>query len=159
MSTQTIPAVRRSVTVNAPLARTFEVFTASMIAWWPTTHRIGDGELAEIVMEPREGGRWYERNTAGAECDWGRVLAFQPPERLLLAWQLDNEWRFVPDPARASEVEVTFTAEEPGRTRVDLVHRGFGRLGDDGQEVADAVASDGGWDLLLNLLATHLKEG
>jgi uncharacterized protein YndB with AHSA1/START domain len=144
MSTQTIPTVRRTITVDAPVERAFRVFTESFNSWWPPEHHIGKAELAEAVLEPREGGRWYERGIDGSECDWGRVLAWEPPHRVVMTWQVNGEWQYDPDPGRASEVEVRFTSEGPGQTMVELEHRLLERLVG-GQAVHDGVGGDGGW--------------
>ena len=142
-------AVRKSITVAAPLALAFEVFTARIESWWPmASHHIGDAACAAVVIEPRPGGRWYERGVDGTECDWGRVLAYDPPARLVLSWLLDHEFEPDPDPANASEVEVTFTREGDG-TRVELEHRGFERRAEGGAQVAESVAGEGGWSGLL----------
>jgi uncharacterized protein YndB with AHSA1/START domain len=108
--------------------------------------------MAEGVMEPRPGGRWFERSEDGSECDWGRVLAFEPPHRLVLAWQLTPAWAYDPDPAKATEVEVTFTAVDGG-TLVELEHRGFERHGETGEEMSKAVGAPGGWGDLLQMYA------
>jgi uncharacterized protein YndB with AHSA1/START domain len=96
-------------------------------------------------MEPREGGRWYEVGVDGSECDWGRVLAWEPPTRVVLAWQIGTTWKYDPDPDRASEVHVAFTDVGSGRTRVELEHRHLDRHGAGWEGVRDAVASQGGW--------------
>jgi uncharacterized protein YndB with AHSA1/START domain len=123
MSTTTIrPApVRRSVTVNAAPAEAFRVFTADIAKWWPSTHSIGKAKMKNPVLEPRAGGRWYEIGEDGSECDWGRVLAWEPPARLLMAWQIDHGFGFNPD--LHTEVEVRFIAEGARATRVELEHR------------------------------------
>jgi uncharacterized protein YndB with AHSA1/START domain len=158
MNTQTIPAVRRGITVNAPAKRAFDVFTRSMVTWWPAPNHIGETDPAAIVIEEREGGRWYERGSDDKECDWGRVLAWEPPHRLVLAWHLNGAWEFDADPSHASEVEITFTAEGPDRTRVDLEHRGFERHGETGGSLRDAVDSSGGWGVTLDQFATAAQE-
>ena len=153
MTEQTTLAVRRSVTVQAPPERAFDVFTYGFSSWWPLeTHHIGAATATEGIMEPRAGGRWFERDAAGNECDWGSVLAFEPPHRVLLAWHLTPDFRYDPDPAQATEVEVTFTAVEGG-TLVELEHRGFEKHGETGTKMADAVAAPGGWGELLDLFA------
>lgn len=152
-----IPAVRRSLTVRAPADRAFRVFTAAMGVWWPREHTVAEVERLEVVMEPRPGGRWYERGVDGSECDWGRVLAYEPPARVLLAWHLNGDWRFEPDPERASEVEVTFRAEETGVTRVTLEHRHFERHGPGAGGIRDAVAAGGGWGGLLSVYAAEVS--
>jgi uncharacterized protein YndB with AHSA1/START domain len=149
MSTQIRPApVRRSIFVNAPQAHAFEVFTSGIGRWWPKTHAIGEAELDKPVIEPREGGRWYQLGVDGSECDIGKVLAWEPPSRLLLAWQLDPDWKFVPD--LVTEVEVLFTPEGEG-TLVELEHRNLERMGDRADEMAEKVGSPGGWTAVLQL--------
>jgi uncharacterized protein YndB with AHSA1/START domain len=148
MSNATIAPVRRSVFVEAPPERAFEIFTAGFATWWPKSHSVVEADQEGAYIEPVAGGRWYERGVDGTECDWGRVLAFEPPGRLLLSWQLDQEFEPDPDPSTASEVEVTFTREGVG-TRVVLEHRGFERRADGGAQVAESVAGEGGWSGLL----------
>ena len=109
---------------------------------------LGHADAAEAILEPRVGGRWYERAEDGSECDWGYVREVDRPERILLAWHLTPEWKFDPDPAKATEVEVLFTAEED-QTRVTLQHRGFEVHGEAGPGMRDSVAADGGWSSLL----------
>jgi uncharacterized protein YndB with AHSA1/START domain len=153
MTTQTIPAVCRSVTVNTPIDKAFRVFTQGFTTWWPTSHHIGAADLAEAVLEAKPGGRWYERGIDGTECDWGRVLAFDPPHRLLLSWQINAAWKYDPDESRGSEVEVTFTDLGGGQTRVELEHRELGRHGEGAQGLGQAVGGDGGWGGILRLFA------
>jgi len=149
MSAQIRPApVRRSIFVNAPQAHAFEVFTSGIGSWWPKTHAIGDAELDKPVIEPREGGRWFQLGLDGSECDIGKVLAWEPPARLLLAWQLDADWHF--DPRLQTEVEIHFTPEGDG-TRVNLEHRHLERTGDRADEMAEMVGSPGGWTAVLQL--------
>jgi uncharacterized protein YndB with AHSA1/START domain len=148
------PAVNASVTVEASQARAFAVFTEGLGTWW----QLGDKHIGETppetaVMEPREGGRWFERAADGGECDWGRVLAWEPPERLVLSWQIDAAWKHDPDPANGSEIEVRFIPEGPSTTRVDLEHRGFERHGAGGETIRAAVGSEGGWPGLLRAYA------
>jgi len=148
-------SVTRVVTVRAAQQHAFKVFTAGFTTWWPASHHIGGAELAEVVLEQQEGGRWYERGVDGSECDWGTVLAYDPPHRVLLSWHLNGEWAYDPDPAKASEVEVRFVAEGPDVTRVELEHRHLERHGGTWQALRDGVSSDGGWaDLLRGFAAT-----
>lgn len=142
-------AVRRSVVVDADPARAFRVFTAEFGSWWPMSHHIGATDPVDVVIEPETGGRWYERGTDGVECDWGRVLAHEPPHRLLLSWHLQADWEPDPDPARASEIEVRFTAEADGRTRVDLEHRALHRHGDGAASISEAIGKETGWTGIL----------
>src|SRR5215207_2171460 len=111
MSTSTIPAISGKVTVNVPVERAFEVFTASLGSWWPAEYHIGGADMANAVLEPHVGGRWYEKGVDGSECDWGRVLEWEPPHHLVITWQINGQWQYDPDPAHASEVEVRFTAD------------------------------------------------
>jgi len=140
--------VRKTVVVEAPQALAFEVFTARLADWWPmATHHIGQSDADDVRMEPRVGGRCYEVGVDGTECEWGRVLAWEPPHRFVWGWELTARWTH--DPAQQSQVEVRFTALESGRTRVDLEHRGFEAYGADATIVRDAVGSPGGWPGLL----------
>jgi uncharacterized protein YndB with AHSA1/START domain len=146
-------AVRKTITVKASLERAFEVFTAGFDTWWPRSHHIGRTPMRSAVMEGRIGGRCYTTHEDGTECDWGRVLAWDPPHRLVLAWQIDGKWQFEPDPAKSSEVEVRFTPETDGRTRVDLEHRHLSRHGADADSIRTSVDSPNGWTGLLQLFA------
>ena len=154
MSTEPV-TVRRSIEVEAPREHVFEVFTRRFNEWWPRSHHIGTREVFTAVMEPRVGGRWYERGDDGTECDWGSVLEWEPPRRVVLAWCLDPEWHY--DPDEETEVEVTFTAEGRTRTRVDLVHRGLERFAGRAAGLAEALGSDGGWTGLLAAMRAHAE--
>jgi uncharacterized protein YndB with AHSA1/START domain len=154
MTTATLPAIRRTVTVDATADRAFRVFTESFTSWWPADYHIGEADYAEAVIEPHQGGRWYERGQDGSECDWGRVLVWEPPARLVLTWQINGQWQYDPDPRHASELEVRFTEREPGRTTVDLEHRLLERL-PHGQQMHESVSADGGWGTLLEAYAAQ----
>jgi hypothetical protein len=145
--------VHKTIHVRAPLALAFEVFTARMETWWPmSSHKIGQAECATVVLEPRAGGRWFERGKDGVECDWGRVLAWEPPGRLLLDWQLSSRWTF--DPTLHTEVEVWFTSVDAESTRVTLEHRGLQAYGADAMAMHDTFASPAGWSGMLDLYAS-----
>jgi uncharacterized protein YndB with AHSA1/START domain len=147
-------SVRKSITVDAPAERAFAVFTEGMSGWWPLdSHHIAPEPAVSTVLEPRAGGRWYERAAGGAECDWGTVRVWEPPHRVVLGWHLGPDWAYNPDPARATEVEVRFIPEGSGRTRVELEHRGFEVHGDRAEETRGAVDSPGGWTGLLERFA------
>jgi uncharacterized protein YndB with AHSA1/START domain len=149
----TAATVRRSVTVQAPPERAFEVFTAGFSSWWPIeSHHIGETMAVEVVIDPFAGGRWFEHDADGNECVWGFVTAWEPPHRVLLAWHLTPEYEFDPDPAKATEVEVRFTAQESG-TLVELEHRGFERHGATGAVMREKVSAEGGWADLLDRYA------
>lgn len=140
--------VRRSVLVGAGADHAFKVFTEKFVTWWPPAHHIGEADLRDVVVEPRESGRWYEVGVDGTECDWGSVKVWEPPSRLLPTWHLDGDRDYDPDPARASEVEITFTAEGSG-TRVELVHRNFERHFAKPDRVREASAARGWGGILL----------
>lgn len=151
MSTQIRPApVRKSLFVDAPQNHAFEIFTSGMGRWWPKSHKLGEAELDRQIIEPTEGGRWYQLNVDGSECAIGNVAAWEPPARVLLIWQLNAQWTF--DPELMTEVEVRFTPEGSG-TRVDLEHRNLERLGDTAEGFREAIDAPGGWSGLLELYA------
>ena len=149
--TETMEAVTLSVLVPMEQDAAFELFTDRFADWWPKdSHHISEGDAVEVVLEPREGGRWFERAADGSECEWGYVKEIERPDRILFAWQLTPEWKFDPDPAKGTEVEVTFAREDDG-TRVTLTHRGFEVHGDAGAGMRESVSSEGGWPQLLQL--------
>src|SRR6185312_7143059 len=149
MNRQIRPApVRKTIHVDIPPERAFDVFTKNIGQWWPKSHKVSQADLERPVIEPFNGGRWYELGVDGAQCDVGKVLAWEPPRRVLLAWQLDQDWTF--DPELITEVEVSFAPEGEG-TRVSLEHRNLGRLGDHGEAVRKRIDSPDGWGLLLKL--------
>jgi len=159
MSTQsTATPVTTSIVVDAPIDRAFSVFTDGMGTWWPTTHHILEGELDEMVFEPRVGGRIYDRGVDGTECQWARVLAYEPPERVVFSWDINLRWQRETDLDCTSEVEVMFVAETAQRTRVELEHRGIERHGEGWEKMRDAVAYPGGWPAGLEALAQRLKD-
>jgi uncharacterized protein YndB with AHSA1/START domain len=143
--------VRRNIQVAVPRERAFEVFTAGIGRWWPKTHHIGAADIDTLVIEPREGGRWFERGVDGSECEVGKVLVWDPPARLVLAWQLTPEFRY--DPNLITEVEVQFIAEGANSTRVELEHRNLERFGDRGDAMRGKIDGPGGWGDLLQLFA------
>ncbi len=137
----TIAPVVTTVTVKAPPARAFDLFTTRMGDWWPKGRTISKSPHAAIVVEPRVGGRWFERDADGAECDWGEVLAWEPPGRLLLGWRLNTRFEF--DPDLITEVELSFEPTPQGGTRVRLEHRDLERFGADAEKLAGQLG--GGW--------------
>ena len=146
--------VRKGVTVEVPIERAFEVFTAGFDRWWPRSHHIAKVEMAEAIMEPRVGGRWYERGVDGSECEWGVVLAWDPPRHVALRWQLDGTFQFEPDVEKCSRVDVRFEADGASRTRVELVHSEIERHGDSAEALRTGVGNDeGGWQELLRIFA------
>jgi uncharacterized protein YndB with AHSA1/START domain len=119
--------IRKGITVEASQQRAFDVFTQNHGAWWPAVYHLGAAAFETAIIEPFAGGRWFERDVDGTECDWGRVLAWEPPHRLLLTWQITPEWTF--DPNLVTEIEVTFTSLAERRTQVVLEHRHLERFG------------------------------
>jgi uncharacterized protein YndB with AHSA1/START domain len=149
-------SVRHSITVAATPRRAFEVFTADFDSWWPRTHHIGTSPMTKAIIEERVGGRCYSQQQDGTECPWGQVLVWEPPHRLVIAWQITAQWGFEPDLRHASEVEVCFIDAADGQTRVELEHRHFERMGSDGATMRTAVSAQGGWGTLMNLFAARV---
>ena len=135
--------VRKEITVEADQQRAFDVFTKDTGTWWLRDHHNGPGELETVIIEPREGGRCLNREVDGSEFPWGKVLAWEPPGRLVFAWQLNEQWAY--DPEFVTEVEVTFTPAGEGATRVVLEHRNLDRYGDMQEQMHASLDSDGGW--------------
>ena len=141
--------IKKQLTVEAPIERAFRVFTAHMSTWWPKSHHIGKTALVECVVEPRVGGRWYEICEDGTQCEWGKVLAWDPPNRLVLAWQLNGQYAY--DPDLITEVEVRFAAIAPGRTHVDFEHRDLDKIG---AQFEGDEGMNRGWGLILEQFTT-----
>lgn len=141
-------SIQRTVTVPVPVDRAFTVFTERFNTWWPPAYHIGSVDMSEAVLEQKEGGRWYERGVDGSECDWGVVLTWEPPTRLVVTWQINGQWKYDPDPAHASEIEVRFAADGPQQTVVELEHRYLERLADY-RELLGAIGGEGGWSRIL----------
>jgi uncharacterized protein YndB with AHSA1/START domain len=146
-------SVRATVVVEAPIEHAFIVFTEQMGTWWPKEHHLIEGELAEMVFEPRVGGNIYDREVSGRETHWARVLAYEPPNRLVFSWDLNNQFQIETDTTKTSEVEVTFVADGLKRTNVMLEHRNLDRHGEGWEANRDALASPEGWPLELNAFA------
>lgn len=146
-------SVRTQIVVEAPIERAFAVFTGRFGDFKPPEHNILGVELAETVFEPRVGGHIYDRAVDGSECRWARVLAYEPPHRVVFSWDLSPSWQVEPDPAKTSEVEVRFAAETAQRTRVEVEHRHIDRHGEGWQAVSDGVGGKDGWPLYLQRFA------
>lgn len=142
-------SVRHSVVVDVPIETAFRVFTEDFGSFKPPEHNLLGVEIAETVFEPRVGGHLYDRGVDGSACLWARVLAYEPPLRVVISWDIGPTWQIETDPARTSEVEVLFIAEDPERTRVELEHRHIDRHGEGWQGVRDATGGDQGWPLYL----------
>jgi uncharacterized protein YndB with AHSA1/START domain len=158
MSTQTSDtSVRTSTVVEAPLELAFSVFTDGFDAIKPRDHNLLDVDIAETVFEAHVGGNIYDRGVDGSECRWARVLAFEPPNRVVFSWDISPQWQLETNPERASEVEVRFVAETPERTRVELEHRNLDRHGDGWEGMREGVAGDQGWPLSLERFSEQVR--
>jgi uncharacterized protein YndB with AHSA1/START domain len=155
MTPATATSIRHSITVEAPIERAFAVFTRDFGAFKPPEHNLLEVPIAETIFEPFAGGYLYDRGTDGSECRWARVLAYEPPERVLLTWNIGPTWQIETDPERVSEWEVRFTAEAPSRTLVELEHRHLDRHGDGWEGVRDGVGS--GWPTYLERYAAAVR--
>lgn len=156
MTTQIRPTpVRKTIFVNAPPEHAFDVFTSGIGRWWPKSHKVGPSDLDRPIIEPRSGGRWYELDVDGSQCEIGKVAVWEPPARLVLIWQLTSEFTY--DPDLITEVEVLFTPEREG-TRVDLEHRDLERMGDKAAAMRETVGGPGGWPGLLALFAEEASQ-
>jgi len=149
--------VRRHVVVDAPIEEAFATFTGRFGDFKPREHNLLAAPVAETVFEPRVGGHIYDRATDGTECRWARVLAYEPPGRVVFSWDIGPSWQVEPEPDNTSEVEVRFIPETPQRTRVELEHRNLDRHGPGWEAVRDGVAHDEGWPLYLDRYAALFR--
>ena len=145
--------VRREIVVNAPIDKAFTVFTDRFGDFKPPEHNMLQVPIAETIFEPKVGGNIVDRGADGSECRWARILAYDPPNRVVFSWDIGPTWQVESDPDLTSEVEVTFTAETPERTRIELEHRHLDRHGPGWESVRDGVAHDQGWPLYLDRYA------
>jgi uncharacterized protein YndB with AHSA1/START domain len=150
--------VRKTITVKASPERAFHVFTAEFDTWWPRTHHIGKSPMTKAIVEGKPGGRCYSEQADGTECDWGRILVWEPPRRIVLAWQITEVWGYQPDLAQSSEVEIRFSADPGGGTRVELEHRHLERHGAGASAMRTAVDAQNGWGGLLQLFAARVDQ-
>jgi uncharacterized protein YndB with AHSA1/START domain len=151
---QAIEAIRRDVVVPVSADKAFEVFTSGMTDWWPKDHHIGSAPIEQVVIEPHEGGRWYTRHEDGSETSTGYVMAWEPPHRLVITWQIGADWRY--DPKLVTTVELSFESEAPDRTRVSLEHRDLERFGPEAERMRDMFEGPGAWDATLSAFAGAL---
>jgi len=151
-------SVRTDVVVDVPIERAFAVFTEDFDSIKPREHNMLHVEIAETVFEAREGGRIYDRGVDGSECQWARVLAYEPPHRVVFSWDISPQWQIESDHEKTSEVEVRFISETPDRTRVELEHRKLDRHGDGWESERDGVGGEGGWPLYLQRFAELLRD-
>jgi uncharacterized protein YndB with AHSA1/START domain len=158
MTTQADTVVRTEIVVEAPVERAFRAFTERFDQIKPREHNMLGADIAESVFEPRVGGRVYDRGVDGTECQWGRVLAYEPPGRIVFSWDINPQWQIETDLAKTSEVQVRFVAEGDDRTRVELEHRHLDRHGEGWESERDGVGGEGGWPLYLQRFADLLKD-
>jgi uncharacterized protein YndB with AHSA1/START domain len=151
--------VRRHVVVDAPIDRAFNVFTERFGDFKPKEHNMLGAPITETRFDPHVGGHIYDLGEDGSECRWARVLAFEPPDRVVFSWDISPYWQIETDEANTSEVEVRFIAETADRTRVELEHRNLERHGPGWEGVRDGVANDQGWPLYLARYADVVAEG
>ena len=151
--------VRLAIVVEAPKERAFRVFTEDFDRVKPREHNMLEVEIAETVFEPHVGGRVYDRGVDGSECQWARVLAFEPPDRLMFSWDISPFWQLESDLEKTSEVEVRFVAESAERTRVELEHRNLERHGAGWEGEREAIGGEGGWPLYLQRFGALIAEG
>jgi len=156
MTTTDSTVVQRTLTVAVPKEKAFATFTERFGDFKPREHNLLGAPIAETVFEPRVGGHILDRGEDGSECRWARVLAYEPPDRVVFSWDISPTWQIEADPDHTSEVEVRFIEEAPGRTRVELEHRHLDRHGPGWEGVRDGVANDGGWPLYLDRYAALL---
>ena len=152
----TVTSIRHEIVVEAPIERAFSVFTVGFGSFKPPEHNMLRVEIAETVFEPRVGGDVFDRGVDGTVCRWARVLAYEPPDRVVISWDISPRWQIETDLERTSEVEVRFIAEAPDRTRLELEHRALDRHGDGWEAVRDGVDGETGWPLYLRRFADVL---
>jgi uncharacterized protein YndB with AHSA1/START domain len=149
-------SIRHEVVVEAPIERAFSVFTKGFGSFKPPEHNMLGVDIAETVFEQSKGGSVYDRGVDGSECRWARVLTYDPPNRVVISWDISPQWQIETDPEKTSEVDVRFIAEAPDRTRVELEHRNIDRHGDGWEAVREGVDGDDGWPLYLHRFADVL---
>ena len=159
MSQTETATVRKRIVVDAPIERAFAVFTGRFGDFKPREHNLLGAPIVATVFEPRVGGSIVDRAADGSECRWARILAYDPPDRVVFSWDISPRWTIETDPARTSEVEVRFHAESPTRTRVELEHRHIDRHGPGWEAITDGVGGPQGWPLYLNRYAALVEEG
>jgi uncharacterized protein YndB with AHSA1/START domain len=151
-------SVQSSIVVDAPIERAFSFFTEGIGSWFPSEYNLLDTEIVERVFEPRVGGRVYDIGADGNECHWARVLAYEPPTRVVISWDISPQWQIETDPEKTSEVEVRFTSEGTDRTRLELEHRNLDRHGEGWEQTRESVGGDGGWPGCLRRFAERVAD-
>lgn len=143
-------AIHRTMTAPVSVKRAFAVFTEALANWWPAEYTWAGDVLETIAIEPGEGGHCFERGPYGFRCDWGRVLIWEPPQRLVFTWQISPKREPLPNPAKSSEIEVRFEPEGSASTRVEFEHRHFARYGEDGAAYRAMLGAPQGWPYILD---------
>jgi uncharacterized protein YndB with AHSA1/START domain len=151
--------IRHSVTVDAPIEKAFKVFTEDFGRFKPPEHNLLGVEIAETIFEAWVGGFLYDRGVDGRECRWARILAYEPPHRVVISWDISPSWQIEADQDKTSEVEVRFVSQAPGRTQVELEHRNLDRHGEGWEALREGVDGDQGWPLYLQRYAGIFGEG
>jgi len=151
-------SIHHQVTVDAPIERAFAVFTEDLGRFKPREHNMLAVEIDETVFEPRTGGRVFDRGVDGSECQWARVLTYEPPDRIVFTWEISPQWQIETDLSRSSEVEVRFTPESGERTRVEIEHRHLDRHGEGWEGLREGVGGEAGWPLYLGRFAGEVGE-
>ncbi|MGH8925527.1 MAG: SRPBCC family protein [Acidimicrobiia bacterium] len=149
-------SLKAQVVVEAPIERAFRVFTEEFGSFKPREHNLLGVEIAETVFETHVGGHLYDRGVDGSECRWSRVLAYEPPFRVVFSWDISSQWQVETDLGKTSEIEVRFISEAPSRTRVELEHRNLERHGEGWMAMRDGVAGDDGWPHYLDRYVEQL---
>jgi uncharacterized protein YndB with AHSA1/START domain len=149
-------SVQTSIVVDAPIERAFSFFTEGIGSWFPSEYNLLDTEIVERVFEPRVGGQVYDRGADGSECHWARVLAYEPPTRVVISWDISPQWQIETDLEKTSEVEVRFIPDGPDRTRLGLEHRNIDRHGEGWEQTRESVGGDGGWPGCLRSFAERV---
>ncbi len=156
-TTIAVAPVRQQIRVEAAPARAFEVFASRMGHWWNPSHSINSSPQKDVVIEGKAGGRWLEVGEDGSQCQWGKVLVWDPPSRLVLAWQLNADWKY--NPALVTELELRFVPDGARHTRVELEHRNLERYGEKAEAIRASLSSQEGWTGLLKRYADTLAAG
>jgi uncharacterized protein YndB with AHSA1/START domain len=151
----TLDPVFKSVVVSTDATRAFEIFTKRIDRWWPAAYRVGAGcAITAMVVEQHVGGRWYARLEDGSEHEIARILVWEPPHRIVFAWEMTAQWKR--DPALTTEVEIRFVPEGLAATRLELEHRGFERHGHvNGATLRNRM--NGGWPSILDAFASEIQ--
>jgi uncharacterized protein YndB with AHSA1/START domain len=157
MTSTTAPAINKEIVVDAPIEAAFHVFTDRFGDFKPPEHNLLGAPITETVFEGRVGGHILDRAEDGSECRWARILAYEPPSRVVFSWDIGPTWQIEPNTDNTSEVDVRFTAESPTRTKVELEHRHLDRHGPGWENVRDGVDGEGGWPLYLDRYAALLS--